>query len=165
MTNFRLSAIVLFLLAPLAAACTVDAAPPPVVTNAAPLAELEAPASQVIAPVSSTPAVSPADPKSFARTALAAWLGVPEESVQAVQVETVEWPDASLGCPQPGQDYAQVVTPGLRFTFRVADRSYVVHTDLGRVAVVCSEDGLPSPPYLPIVPGEIDDGQPWMPVD
>jgi hypothetical protein len=165
MTSYRLPVTSMFLLASLTAACAVDAVPPPVVaTNAAPSADLEAPAPEVGAPVSSTPTISTADPKGFARTALAAWLGIPEESVQVVLVESVEWPDASLGCPQPGQAYAQVVTPGFRVTFQVAGRSYLVHTDLSHLAIVCGEDGVPSAPLLPIVPGEIDDGQPWMPV-
>jgi len=33
-------------------------------------------------------------------------LSVPEESVLVESVEAVQWPDASLGCPQPGTIYA-----------------------------------------------------------
>jgi hypothetical protein len=174
MTSYHLRVTSIFLLASLTTACSVDAAPVPLVaTNMAPppaeleapSAEPEAPAPEIGPPVSSTPTISTPDPKGFARTALAAWLGVPEESVQVILVESVAWPDASLGCPQPGQAYAQVVTPGFRFTFEVAGRSYLVHTGLSHLAVVCSEDGVPSAPLLPIVPGEIDDGEPWMPVN
>ena len=165
MTSYHLRVTSVFLLASLTTACAVDAAPVPLVaTNAAPAAEPVAPSPEVGAPASSTPTISTPDPKGFARTALAAWLGIPEESVQVILVESVEWPDASLGCPQPGQAYTQVVTPGFRFTLQVAGRPYLVHTDLSHLAVVCSEDGVPSAPLLPIVPGEIDDGEPWMPV-
>jgi hypothetical protein len=165
MTSYNLPVTALFLLASVTAACAVDAVPTLLVaTNAAPSAELEVPGPDVGAPVSSTPTISTADPKGFARTALAAWLGIPEESVQVILVESVDWPDASLGCPQPGQAYAQVVTPGFRFTFQVGGRAYLVHSDLSHLAIVCSEDGVPSAPLLPIVPGEIDDGEPWMPV-
>ena len=34
-------------------------------------------------------------------------------------VENVEWRDSSLGCPQPGMMYAQVVTPGFRIVLRL----------------------------------------------
>ena len=40
-------------------------------------------------------------------------LGVPANQLQVVQVEAVEWSDASLGCPRPGAMYAQVITPGI----------------------------------------------------
>jgi hypothetical protein len=39
-------------------------------------------------------------------------LGVPRARLRVVRVEERQWPDASLGCPQPGQMYAQVITPG-----------------------------------------------------
>lgn len=32
--------------------------------------------------------------------------------VAVVSVKAVEWPDASLGLPEPGKAYAQVITPG-----------------------------------------------------
>jgi hypothetical protein len=56
-------------------------------------------------------------------------LGVAPEEVTVVSVEPVEWSDGSLGCPQPGQMYVQVITPGYRFVLEVAGRRYEVHTD------------------------------------
>ena len=41
----------------------------------------------------------------------------------------VDWPDASLGCPEEGQVYAPVVTPGFSLVFDVQGQSYEVHTD------------------------------------
>ncbi len=38
--------------------------------------------------------------------------------------EQVQFPDASLGCPQPGQTYAQVLTLGFKFTFTVGGVVY-----------------------------------------
>lgn len=37
---------------------------------------------------------------------------VPADELSVVRDESVEWPDASLDCPEEGQTYAQVVTPG-----------------------------------------------------
>ncbi len=60
---------------------------------------------------------------------VAAKLGLGVEELTAIAVEAVEWNDASLGCPQPGMMYAQVITPGWRFTFEDrAGQLYDVHT-------------------------------------
>lgn len=44
---------------------------------------------------------------------LAARLDVPAEEIEVVSAEAVTWGDTSLGCPQPGMRYAQVVTDGV----------------------------------------------------
>lgn len=77
-----------------------------------------------------------------AREALADWLGVSREEIKVIEVEEVEWPDTSLGCPQPGMAYAQVIVPGCRVTLDAADETYEVHTG-GQQMVVCDEDGNP----------------------
>lgn len=64
-----------------------------------------------------------------ARAFLVARLGVGPERIALVAVEPVEWPDAGLGCPQPGQTYAQVITPGYRVMLEVGRRQYELHTD------------------------------------
>jgi len=56
-------------------------------------------------------------------------LGVAAEEVALVSMEAMEWPDASLGCPQPEMLYAAVITPGYQVTIRVQDTTYSVHTD------------------------------------
>jgi hypothetical protein len=47
-----------------------------------------------------------------------------------VTVEYVEWPDASLGNPEPGMAYAQVITPGFKIVFEAGGAPYEYHTDL-----------------------------------
>lgn len=93
------------------------------------------------------PGVSPLSPlptpladsvASAAVAHLAAELEVPPEAVTILSSEAVEWPDASLGCPQPGMMYAQVVSPGYRFLMEVAGEQYDVHTDqTGQSVVIC----------------------------
>jgi hypothetical protein len=39
-------------------------------------------------------------------------LSVPSSELKIVRIEPVEWRDSSLGCPQPGMEYLQVITPG-----------------------------------------------------
>ena len=98
-----------------------------------------------------------------ARRTLAANLNLSLEAVTVVSSEPVEWPDASLGCPEPGMAYAQVITPGYRVTLMAEGQTYSVHTDLESQAVVCTEPVDPLDAEFPVTPGSIDDGQPWIP--
>ena len=55
---------------------------------------------------------------------------------------SVTWSDASLGCPQEGFAYAQVITPGYKLLFSHEGAVYAVHTnDDGSHAVVCEDGG------------------------
>ncbi len=63
--------------------------------------------------------------------------GVAPSAVAVVKVEPVEWRDASLGCPEPGKVYAQVVTPGYRFVLRAGGKSYEYHSDRRSRVVFC----------------------------
>ncbi len=65
-------------------------------------------------------------------------LGIPPKEIEVLSVEMYEWPDTSLGCPEPGKSYAQVVTTGYRLILRVEDEQYEVHVDQeGQIAVLC----------------------------
>jgi hypothetical protein len=61
------------------------------------------------------------------------------------------YPDTSLGCPQPGQTYAQVVTPGYQFIFEYngATFDYRASAD-GTILFLCS--GPESAPPAPVQP-------------
>lgn len=67
-------------------------------------------------------------------------LGVPAESVSVEAIEPVTWPDTSLGCAQPGVDYAQVAIDGSRITLRAGDATYTYHTD-GHSRYILCRDG------------------------
>lgn len=67
---------------------------------------------------------------------LAGRLGVAKSEIAVGQIEEMEWPDASLGCPQPGMGYAQVVTPGYRIVLLARGQSYEYHTSQSH-AVLC----------------------------
>ena len=68
-------------------------------------------------------------------------LSLAPEAIQLVSVEAVEWSDASLGCPQPGMMYAQVITPGYLVVLEAEGEQYTYHTDMDRFAVLCEEGG------------------------
>jgi hypothetical protein len=64
-----------------------------------------------------------------AAKALAEQLDIPESEVKIVAWESVDWPDTSLGCPEPGMVYAQVVTPGYQILLLARGESFHAHTD------------------------------------
>jgi hypothetical protein len=69
---------------------------------------------------------------------LAEELGVSPKQIEVLSVEKDEWPDASLGCPEPGRSYAQVVTPGYTVMLEAQGETFEVHTDReGRIVVLC----------------------------
>jgi hypothetical protein len=61
-----------------------------------------------------------------------------EEQIEVVQVEATEFDDASLGVPEPGQMYAQVITPGYIIVLQADDKLYEYHAGDDRV-VLASE--------------------------
>jgi len=64
---------------------------------------------------------------------LAGRLGIEESAIQVETVEAVEWPDTSLGCPEPGMMYAQVITPGYRILLKAQGQIYEYHGSRSRV--------------------------------
>jgi hypothetical protein len=77
---------------------------------------------------------------ALARRTLAGKLSVPIERIKVVTVSPAEWRDSSLGCPERGMMYTQVLTPGYKVTLRDADREHVVHV-AGSYAVICGSQG------------------------
>lgn len=72
-----------------------------------------------------------------AAAALATELGIGRDAVAVARAERTEWPDSSLGCPEPGKAYLQVITPGYRVVLDANGRSYEYHTNLRDLAVRC----------------------------
>lgn len=76
-------------------------------------------------------------PEQFAAQDLAQRLAIPVEEVTVVEVAEVEWPDASVGCPQPGMMYAQVITPGQLITLQAGGQTYSYHSGRGGQPFLC----------------------------
>jgi hypothetical protein len=121
----------------------------------------------------STPAATEVEPPAKAKQAirlaredLARRLGLAPEAIRLVSLEAVEWSDTSLGCPQPGMMYAQVITPGFRVVLEAKRQKYPYHTDASRFVVLCRGEGLPIEPVplMPVAPHGIP-GKPRMPAD
>jgi hypothetical protein len=70
---------------------------------------------------------------------LADRLGVAEDEIKTESVASGIWSDASLGCPDPGEMYAQVITPGVRVILSHDGNTYSYHQG-GSVEVFLCED-------------------------
>jgi len=76
----------------------------------------------------------------LAKADLAERIGIEKEQIEVDSVKSVEWPDASLGCPEPGMMYAQVITPGYRILLSHDGENYRYHTDArGNRVVLCDD--------------------------
>jgi len=73
----------------------------------------------------------------LARAALAHELALAEADITVVEMEETEWRDSSLGCPEPGMNYLQVITPGYKITLEAQGKRYEYHSDTNRRVVRC----------------------------
>ena len=74
-----------------------------------------------------------------ARQDLAGRTGAAANEITLVSASPQEWRDTSLGCPQPGGMYAQVITPGYRIILQALEKRYEYHTDSTSRAILCSK--------------------------
>ena len=79
---------------------------------------------------------------------LAERLGVDPQEITTVSAVLVTWPDGSLGCPQPGMEYAQVLQDGSIIELRYAAKVYRYHSGGNRTPFLCDQ-----PLAAPPVPG------------
>lgn len=79
----------------------------------------------------------------LARVNLAQRLGVDIEAVTVQGMEETEFPDASLGVPEPDRLYAQVITPGHTIKLAVNGQSYEYRASDERLVFVPPEEGGP----------------------
>ena len=75
---------------------------------------------------------------------LAARLDVEPTEVVVVSVEAVTWRDSSLGCPQEGFMYQQVLTEGVRIVLEVDGTTYEYHGGGTGDPIYCTN---PQDPY------------------
>jgi hypothetical protein len=70
---------------------------------------------------------------------LAGRLKVPMEEIELVSVEEVVWPDTSLGCPQPGMVYLQVLQEGSWIQLIYDGQVYSYHSGGMRDLFLCEQ--------------------------
>lgn len=70
----------------------------------------------------------------LAKKDLSEKLNIPIGDIKLVKEEAVNWPDTSLGYPEKGMNYAQVITSGFRIILKAQDKLYEYHSDYKRIA-------------------------------
>ena len=106
----------------------------------APAVVIESPVVTEKAPTDADAVDAAAGIESAAREFLAAEVGEGDFKIRSS--EPVQWSDASLGCPEAGSAYAQVITPGHKLVFELGGSQYPVHTNAdGSHLVLCNEEG------------------------
>jgi hypothetical protein len=83
------------------------------------------------------------DPAEQAASDLAQRLNVDRSAILVMSVEDVTWSDSSLGCPEPGRAYLQVLTPGMRIRLSMEEKVYEYHSGRGGAPIYCEN---PQPP-------------------
>lgn len=69
----------------------------------------------------------------LARKHLATRLKNAGAPIETLAVQPTTWPDSSLGCPQRGRQYLQMLTPGYCIDLRAEGRIWTYHSDTKRV--------------------------------
>ena len=101
------------------------------------------PAGGAIAP---PPPGSPSGNAAAAVADLAVRQGVDPGAITVVGEENVTWPDSSLGCPEPGMAYMQVLTDGVRLVLELDGTRYEYHAGGSRpVPFFCANPSPPAP--------------------
>jgi hypothetical protein len=90
-----------------------------------------------------------------AREDMAKRLSIAAAQIDLVEATEVDWPDTSLGCPQPEMAYAEVITPGYLIILSAQGINFDYHTDQVATLVLCDETTDPSLPIeaAPSEPG------------
>ena len=93
----------------------------------------------------------------MAKEDLARRLELSVSEISVISVEAVDWPDTSLGCPEPGMMYAQVITPGYLIVLDAKGQTCEYHSDEGQLVVLCQGDGSDVIPLMPVAPHGVPD--------
>lgn len=96
----------------------------------------------------------------FALEALGTRVGEPVavEDLDGWQWSQSNYPDTSLGCPQPGEVYNQVVSPGYQFVLVYQEQTYDYRvSEDGSSVILCTEAQLGTPVQQPTTaPGDVE---------
>jgi hypothetical protein len=80
-----------------------------------------------------------------ARVDLVQKLSIAADQIIVLQASEVTWPDSSLGCPQKGMAYAEVLTPGYLILLEYSGNVYEYHASLNGDLITCQN---PTPPIM-----------------
>jgi hypothetical protein len=66
---------------------------------------------------------------------------VATNDVVLTRAERITWPDASLGCAEPGKVYGQMLVEGFRVVARTVEGELLYHTDTRGTVLSCPRPG------------------------
>ncbi len=97
--------------------------------------------------VAERPAKVASSPEAVAISTVAAQTGLAPDQLNIISSEAVNFSDASLGCPQPGMAYPQVITPGYRVLVEGGGQNFDVRVSgrRGRICDAPRSKGVPRP--------------------
>jgi hypothetical protein len=122
------------------------AASPPLQTGIAPPTRISNASPPVAGPIGEqVPTASmPRDVRRAVVADAAKRFKVTESAVVLARAEKVMWNDGSLGCPEPGRRYAQLLVPGFRVVASTREGNFTYHTDgKGNVRICLDSTPLP----------------------
>ena len=124
----------------------VGAANPPPQTGIAPPTRISNVSPAVAAPRGEQvpTATVPRDVRRAVVADAAKRFRVKESAVVLARAEKVTWNDGSLGCPEPGHRYAQLLVPGFRVVASTREGNFTYHTDSNGNVRICL-DSTPLP--------------------
>jgi hypothetical protein len=138
----------------LAAGCQPNA-----VESGEPIEITPGPIVETVSPNSGEPQMTPSPPADsglqhlieMAKADVAQRLSVSIQDVAVLESVSVTWSDASLGCPQEGMAYAQVLTPGYLIRLKSGEQEFEYHAGKSTTVIFCEN---PSPP-VPGIPPDV----------
>lgn len=75
-----------------------------------------------------------------ARADLAERLSISQAEMTTKQTQSVTWNDSSLGCPEPGMMYLQMLTPGYKILLEAQNQEYDYRASLRHVKLCANAD-------------------------
>jgi hypothetical protein len=85
------------------------------------------------------------DEVKMATADLATRVNTTPAKIEVLEAVSVVWRDSSMGCPKPGMDYLQVLTPGVRIRLRFGLTVFEYHGAGGRAPVFCEHPSVIEP--------------------
>lgn len=106
-----------------------------------PLTPTSQPAGIPSPPAQATPVATASTQLSasveLARQDLAKNLNIDPSQISVLKIEKISWNDGSLGCPEEGKVYIQVIIPGYKVIFAYNQKVFEYHTDGNNRFVTC----------------------------
>ena len=95
------------------------------------------PSADAITVPSATAEIGTDQIQSAAIADLSNRLSLEPKLIRVISVESRLWPDASLGCPQPGMQYAQATVPGYLLQLEANGQEFEYHSDIDETTILC----------------------------